>query len=150
MKTSNTQMKKICLLTIMTLMCFSLAGFSQKKVVSKKSVNKTVVEVLYFHGKQRCPTCIAIGDNSIDVVNKDFAKQLKAGQVKFKEIDISTPQGEKIADKYSVTWSSLYLTQWKNGKEKRYDMTRFGFENARSNTQVFRTGLKNKIIQFLK
>ena len=144
------KMKKIYLLTIVSLMCFSLAGFSQKKVVPKKSVNKTVVEVLYFHGKQRCPTCIAIGDNSIDVVKKDFAKQVKAGQVKFKEIDISTPQGEKIADKYSVTWSSLYLTQWKNGKEKRYDMTEFGFGNARNNTQAFRTGLKNKIIQFLK
>jgi hypothetical protein len=75
---------------------------------------------------------------------------VKKGQVKFKEIDISTPEGEKLADKYRVTWSSLFVNQWKNGKEKRNDMTRFGFENARSNTPAFRAGLKNKISQLLK
>jgi hypothetical protein len=35
-------------------------------------------------------------------------------------------------------------------KEKRNDMTEFGFENARSNTPAFCTGLKNKITQLLK
>jgi hypothetical protein len=143
-------MKKFVLLTMMVLMCLGGTAFAQKKGVVKKAVSKTVVEVLYFHSKQRCPTCIAIGNNSIDVVNKDFAKQVKSGQVKFKEIDISTAEGEKIADKYRVTWSSLFVNQWKNGKETRYDMTRFGFENARSNTPAFRMGLKNKINQLLK
>jgi hypothetical protein len=143
-------MRKFVLFTIVALMCLGGVAFAQRKVVRKKTANKTVVEVLYFHSKQRCPTCIAIGDNSIDVVNKDFARQVKAGQVRFKEIDISTPQGEKMADKYHVTWSSLYVNQWKNGREKRYDMTQFGFEKARSNTSAFRTGLRNKISQLLK
>jgi hypothetical protein len=143
-------MKRFVLMTLVALLCFGGVAFAQKKRVVKKASAKTVVEILYFHGKQRCPTCIAIGDNSKDVVNKDFNKQVKAGQVKFKEIDISTPQGEKIADKYHVTWSSLFVNQWKNGKEKRNDMTEFGFENARSNTPAFRTGLKNKITQLLK
>lgn len=143
-------MKRFVLMTLVALMCFGGAAFAQKKRVVKMAAPKTSVEVLYFHGKQRCPTCIAIGDNSKDVVNKDFAKQVKTGQVKFKEIDISTPQGEKIADRYHVTWSSLYVNQWKNGKEKRNDMTEFGFGNARSNTPAFRTGLKKKITQMLK
>lgn len=142
-------MKRLFLMSLMALLCFAGVNAQSKKVVSKSVPAKTVVEVLYFHGKQRCPTCIAIGDNSKDVVNKEFAKQVKAGQVKFKEIDISTPAGEKVADKYRVTWSSLYVNQWKNGKEKRNDMTRFGFENARSNTAAFRSGLKSKISQLL-
>jgi len=70
--------------------------------------------------------------------------------LKFKEIDISTPEGEKVADKYHVTWSSLFVNKWQNGKEVRNDMTRFGFENARTNTAAFKTGLKNKINQLLK
>lgn len=143
-------MKRIVLLTMAALMCISGAAFAQQKKAVKKAAPKTTVEVMYFHGKQRCPTCIAIGDNSMDVVNKDFSKQVKAGSVKFKEIDISTPEGEKIADKYRVTWSSLFVNQWKNGKEKRYDMTRFGFENARNNTPAFRAGLKSKINQLLE
>lgn len=141
-------MKRLLLISLMAILCFS--ANAQTKGIVKKAVQKTSVEVLYFHGKQRCPTCIAIGNNSKDLIMKDFANQVKTGQVKFKEIDISTPEGEKIADKYRVTWSSLYVNQWKNGKEKRNDMTSFGFENARNNAQAFRTGLKNKINQLLK
>jgi hypothetical protein len=143
-------MRKIVFMMMAALVFFSGAAFAQQKKVVRRTAAKTVVEVLYFHSKQRCPTCIAIGDNSKDVVDKDFAKQVKAGKVKFKEIDISTPEGEKIGDKYHVTWSSLFVNQWKNGKEKRNDMTQFGFENARNNTSAFRTGLKNKISQLLK
>ena len=84
----------------------------------------TYVEVLYFHGKQRCATC--------------------------KAIDISTPEGEKLAEKYRVSWSSLYVNKWENGKEERNDMTRFGFQNARSNTTVFKKELKQQINRLLK
>jgi hypothetical protein len=143
-------MKKFLLMSLLTLICFGGTVNAQTKKVVKQVPDKTVVEVLYFHSKQRCPTCIAIGDNSKDVISKEFAQQVKAGQVKFKEIDISTAEGEKIGDKYHVTWSSLFVNQWKNGKEKRNDMTSFGFENARSNTQAFRKGLKDKINQLLK
>jgi len=143
-------MKKIILMSLVALMCFVGTANAQTKKVVKKVQDKTVVEVLYFHSKQRCPTCIAIGNNSKDVVAKDFANQVKAGQVKFKEIDISTSEGEKIGEKYHVTWSSLFVNQWKNGKEKRNDMTSFGFENARNNTPAFRSGLKTKINQLLK
>lgn len=31
------------------------------------------VEVLYFHGKQRCATCIAIERNTREVLEKEFA-----------------------------------------------------------------------------
>lgn len=54
-----------------------------------------------------------------EVVYNDFAKFVKSGKVRFKEVDISTPQGEKIADKYRVSWSSLYVNGWNNGKEKK-------------------------------
>jgi hypothetical protein len=142
-------MKRFIFITLVALLCLSEATYSQTKRV-RRTAQKTVVEVLYFHVKQRCPTCIAIGDNSKEVVSKDFAAQVKSGQVRFKEIDISTPAGEKIADRYHVTWSSLYVNQWKNGREKRNDMTRFAFENARSNTPAFHSGLKDKINLLLK
>ena len=143
-------MKKAIFMTLLAILCFATTAGSQTKGPVGKTGNKTVVEVLYFHGKQRCPTCIAIGDNSKDVVDKNFARQLKSGQVKFREIDLSTAEGEKIGDMYHVTWSSLFVNQWKNGKEKRNDMTSFGFDNARNNPQAFRDGLKNKIDELLK
>jgi hypothetical protein len=144
-------MKRLVLLSLITLL---LLGYTtseaQTKRVNNRPQQNAVVEVLYFHAKQRCPTCIAVGNNAQEVVNKNFAVQVKKGQVKFKEIDISTPAGEKIADKYHVTWSSLFVNQLKNGKEKRNDMTRFGFEYARNSPEVYKNGLIKKITSLLK
>ena len=114
-------MKRFLFLTIACL--FSICGMAD-----------TYVEVLYFHGKQRCVTCKAIEKYTKEMVNAD----------------ISTPEGEKLAEKYRVSWSSLYVNKWKNGKEERNDMTRFGFQNARNNTSAFKKELKQKINELLK
>lgn len=88
-----------------------------------ESPEKDRVEVIYFHGKQRCATCMAIEKNAKEVANTLFANELKNGIVVFKTVDISTPEGEKIADKYEVTWSSLFVNKWNDGKEIRNNLT---------------------------
>lgn len=108
------------------------------------------VEVLYFHGKQRCATCMAIEKHAREVVEKDFANEKKSGKVVFRVVDISTPEGAKIAKDYRVTWSSLYVNGWKNGKEKRNDMTQFAFKNARSKSDEFKKGVSGKIKEQMK
>lgn len=108
------------------------------------------VEVIYFHGKQRCPTCMAIEKNAKEVVEAMFANELKDGSVVFKSVDISTPEGEKIADRYEVTWSSLLVNKWKDGQESRDNLTEFSFGNARKNPEAFKSGLADKIRQSLK
>ena len=115
-----------------------------------KSPEKDRVEVIYFHGKQRCATCMAIEKNAKEVVNTLFTNELENGTVVFKTVDISTPEGEKIADRYEVTWSSLFVNNWKGGKETRNNMTEFGFGNARKNPDGFKKGLADKIRQLLK
>ena len=117
---------------------------------SAQSPQKDRVEVIYFHGKQRCATCMAIEKNTREVINSLFANELRSGKVVFKTVDISTPEGEKIADKYEVTWSSLFVNKWKNGKETRNNLTEFGFGNARKNPDAFKKGLADKIHQSLK
>lgn len=108
------------------------------------------VEVLYFHGKQRCATCMAIEKHAREVVEKDFANEQKSGKVVFRVVDISTPEGAMIAKEYRVTWSSLYVNGWKNGKEKRNDMTQFAFKNARSKSDEFKKGVSGKIKEQMK
>ena len=122
-------MKRNLLFVVMIL--FAMVALAQTKV-------KNHVEVMYFHGKQRCMTCMAIEKNAREVVEKDFANEKKSGKVMFKVVDISTDEGAKIAKDYRVTWSSLFVNGWKNGKEKRNDMTQFAFKNARKRTVLFR------------
>lgn len=111
---------------------------------------KDRVEVIYFHGKQRCASCLAMEKYAKEVVNTIFADELKKGTIVFKTIDISSTYGEKIADRYEVTWSSLFINKWKDGKETRCNMTEFGFANARKNPDTFKKGIADKITQFLK
>ena len=129
-------MKRIALICIVSL--FALMGMA-------KSLPSTYVEVLYFHGKQRCVTCRAIEKCSKEVVDVDLASYKKSGKVRFRAVDISTPQGEKLAKKYRVSWSSLYINGWKGGKEKRNDLTSFAFKHARKHTAEFKKEVKKTI-----
>ena len=53
-------MKKILLMVIMCVI--ALAASAQ---------TNDCVEVIYFHGKQRCPTCMAIEKHAREVVEHD-------------------------------------------------------------------------------
>ncbi len=142
--TKEEDLMKIMEYNVMTLPALVVDG----KVVAKGKLSaKEVKDVLR---KQRCVTCKAIEKYTKEVVNADLAELVKNGKLRFKEVDISTPEGEKLAEKYRVSWSSLYVNKWKNGKEERNDMTRFGFQNARNNTSAFKKELKQKINQLLK
>lgn len=138
----------------MLAICFLIFGTSSAQTSyshkMKADQTKPVVEVLYFFGKQRCLTCRAIENLTKEVINNSFASEIRKGQIRFKEIDISTREGEKIADKYEVTWSSLFVNQWKGKKEKRNNLTEFAFSNARNHPDTFKAGLKSKITGLLK
>jgi hypothetical protein len=132
-------MKKVFVFTLLALMLSVFGLQAQNRV-----------EVLCFHAKQRCATCLAIEKNAKEVISQNFAQQVKNGTVVFKEIDISTKEGEKIADKYRVSSSSIFVNSWKKGKETRYDVSNFAFLNAKNNPDVFKKELKKKITRLLK
>lgn len=134
-------MKRKLLFALMSLL--AMTALAQTRV-------RDHVEVMYFHGKQRCATCMAIEKYAREVVEKDFVNEKKNGKVVFKIVDISTDEGEKIAKKYRVTWSSLFVNGWKAGKEKRNDMTQFAFKNARKNSDEFKRGVSGKIKELMK
>ena len=120
------------------LALIATAAMAQGKV-------KDHVEVVYFHGKQRCLTCMAIEKYAREVVDTDFAREKQSGKVLFRTVDITSPEGAKLAKKYRVSWSSLYINGWKGGKEKRNDLTAFAFNHARKHTAEFKKEVKKTI-----
>ncbi len=108
------------------------------------------VEVIYFHTKQRCITCMAIENLTVEVVEQTFSEQLKDGSLRFVIVDISTPEGEKIADKYEVSFSALFTNSWKGGVETKGDLTSVGFKYAKNQPEVFKTELTSKLNELLK
>ena len=108
------------------------------------------MEVLYFHGPQRCKTCVALQKAAKELVDAKFAKELKSGRVKFREIDLSTKEGEKLGDKYEIAWSSLVVVRKQGKKEKVADLTDDGFRYAVNNKAKIQSILQQKIAEFLK
>lgn len=141
-------------LILMLAMCLGVIACSNSNSTNDKATEeeskKDCVEVLYFHGKQRCATCMTIEKNAKEVLETQFAEELKNGTVVFKSIDISKDENEKIAAKYEVTWSSLIISRWKDGKESHENLTEFAFANARTASYTFKSGVADKIRILLK
>lgn len=144
-------MKRTILLTAMSLLVSACGNNSaQNNTTTEEQPEKDHVEILYFHGKQRCATCMAIESNTEEAIKTQFADELENGTVIFKTIDISDPENEKVADKYEVTWSSLIIGKWKDGKETYENLTEFAFANARTSPDTFKSGLTEKVKELLK
>lgn len=99
------------------------------------------IEVLYFHGKQRCATCIAIEKQA-----KQAVEELGDNRLTMRTIDISKKENESIVEKYEVAWSSLIVV--KDGNV--LNLTELGFSLARNNPDGFRKKFKSEIKQLLK
>lgn len=139
--------KFFILAILMVLPCVFSEAQSTQVAAAQAS---PVVEVLYFHGSQRCRTCVALEEAAKETIASKFASQVEAGKVIFREIDLSTKEGEKIGDKYEIAWSSLLIIRKEGKKEKVYDMTEDGFRYAVNNKTKIQYLIQQKISEFLK
>ena len=141
-------MKKAIVYLISLLLIASCTGnkkaesFSEKQNEEAQQANKDViddkvgtVELLYFHGKQRCLTCMAIEKFSTETVAKEFQEQIDSGKLIYKIIDID--KEEALADKYEVASSSLILITHTSQGEKVTNLTQFAFSCARKESEKF-------------
>ena len=144
-------MKKIVILMTLCLGLLACGNGNSKAQKGNDADNtKDRIEVLYFHGKQRCATCMAIEQRAKETLEEQFADELKNGTIVFRVIDISQPENEALADKYQVTWSSLFVSRWKEGKETSENLTEFAFGNARTAPEAFKNGLATRIRELQK
>ncbi len=94
------------------------------------------VHVVYFHGKQRCKSCVSIQKIAEETIKEAYAN---VSEVQFVEIDFSKKENESIADKYEVAWSSLFII----AGDQFTNLTEDAFTHALSNPAM----LKNLIIE---
>ena len=79
------QMKHFLILFALMIGLTACAADAQKK----EETPKDGVEVLYFHGKQRCATCQAIEKETKALIDSQFADAVKSGKVRFRVVDIT-------------------------------------------------------------
>lgn len=137
-------MKKLLLIFVLFIGLISCGKV--KNDASAESTENDRVEVVYFHGKQRCLTCRAIERFAKETVDSCFANDESVG---FRNVDITTPEGEQFADTFEIAGSSLLIIETNNGRKTYEDMTGFAFKNARKNPDVFKKGIETKVKEFL-
>jgi len=116
-----------------------------KEVVDNKLSDNTV-NILYFFGKRRCHTCVAI-ENQIKEI---FASYKENTKVKLKLIDTSVEANKSVVERYKVAFSTLLIVRVQDGVEHVSNQTSFAFTKAASNPSLFKTNIKSIIDSGLK
>lgn len=99
------------------------------------------VEVLYFHSARRCPTCL-----KIEEVAEEFVKTAYTDQdVKFYSINFDEDENRSIAEKYNVTWSSLFIASG----ERFEDLTDLAFQVVKTDPSELTGRMKSVIDVYL-
>lgn len=113
------------LICIMALFVMSCGGNSQSKQ-QHAGTDASTVNVYYFHGKQRCKTCIAVGNVAKKTIEKVYAGN---ANVKFTEVDTSDKANDALVETYQVTWNALIIAKGDNS----VDITEQAFATAINN-----------------
>lgn len=113
---------------------------NRKQEQTVATVDVSVVNVYYFHGKQRCKTCIAVGDLAKKTIEETYSGN---SNVKFIEVDTSDKQFEDLVNKYEVSWNALIITKGDNS----VDITEQAFANAISNPILLSDLIKKEVNQ---
>lgn len=141
-------MRKVLVILTLCVGMVACSGGRTKSEAENQQTKKDAVEVLYFHGAQRCATCMVIEKNTKELVETAYAEPLKSGKLVFRSVDIT--KEEALAERYEVSWSSLILVDYdKSGNESATNLTEFAFGNAHIAPDKFKQGLSERITEML-
>lgn len=83
-----------------------------------RSARKTIA--FYFHGMQRCPTCLAIERLAHETLNEQFAAELSRGELEWRVLNTEEPANTHYVKSYNLVTSSLVLVKMRDGAEESW------------------------------
>ena len=75
------------------------------------------VDVIYFHGNVRCPTCRRIEAYAQEAVETQFADQLARGKVAWRVINYELPENAHYLDDYQLVAPTVVAVQRRGGQQ---------------------------------
>jgi hypothetical protein len=135
-------MKKLLPFIGLLALLLSVPVLAQQTIDSLKKL-----DIYYFHGQRRCPTCLAVEQATQDLLSSDFKKELDTGILKFTVLNYQKPESQTLVQKYAVWGSALLLV---NNKGEMVDLTEKVFRTARHKPEQFREDLRSIIQQQLR
>lgn len=121
------------------------------KIVSEPSSEleepADVLQVFYFHGANRCSTCLRVGEYVKETMLENFSDEINSGKIDYREINVDLPENREIARKFEAVGSSLYLNAIRDGVDN-IENNLYAWRNSQDET-VFKDYLKARINSFI-
>lgn len=115
-----------------------VSGEMQTTLAVASPTDTALVNVYYFHGQQRCKTCIAVGDVAKETVEEAYAN---GGKVVFTEINTSDIANTALVERYEVMWNALIIAKGNDFIE----ITKQAFATAVENPKSLENLIKDEI-----
>lgn len=112
---------------------------NSSEVTSVASADPATVYVYYFHGKQRCKTCIAVQDFAQEAVTQMYGNNKN---VKFIEIPTDEAANKEIVEMYGVTWNALIVAKG----DEHTDMTQNAFANPEGVKELIKDEVDRRLL----
>lgn len=132
----------VACIALFTVSCNSKGQTEKAEIVeadlTTNVVDASITHVYYFHGKQRCKTCIAVGDLAKKTIKETFADNDK---VKFVEVNTSEKEFADLVKKYEVSWNALIIAKG----DQSIDLTEQAFANAINSPKVLEQLIKDEV-----
>lgn len=150
----NTQNTGYLVLLILITLLFCVGGAPLKQP-SKQSNQPQVTQVTdkvivyYFHGNNRCSSCMTIERYTRESVEANFAKELKSGQIEFTSINVDLPANSHYVQDYKLFTKSVIVSHVMQGKEQRWKNLQKVWELLHKEAD-FKTYVKNETTAYLQ
>lgn len=116
--------------------------------VQSKNLEAPVITVYYFHGTARCPTCIKMEKYSQEAVEQGFVKDIEAGTITFKSVNVEDAGNEHFVKDYELFTKAVIVTETVDGQQTRWVNLNKIWDLASDRTQ-FITYVQTEIKSFL-
>ncbi len=133
----------LALLVLVSMTACQSSGSNKSESTASKAaveaaIDPSITQVYYIHGKQRCKTCVAVGE-----VSKKTVETLYGGneKVRFIEINTSEAGNEGLIEKLGVTFNALVVAKG----EQSTNLTEQAFASALNNPESLEAKLKETI-----
>jgi hypothetical protein len=108
------------------------------------------VDIVYFHPKVRCASCISIELRTRAVINDSFKNAVDSGKLNFIDYELQDKQNASIVKKYGAASSQLFITTVKNNNETIKHIEEVWMPKILNDGVAFDEFMKNLISQSLK
>ncbi len=109
------------------------------EAASVASADPSMVYVYYFHGKQRCKTCIAVQNFTEEAVKQMYGDNKN---VQFLEVLTNEAGSKELVEKYGVTWNALIVAKG----DDYIDMTQNAFANPEGVSELLKNEVDRRLL----